>query len=62
MLRFDVFGRLVGVKRKNGAWQVYDLGHQGKRVTARDLIVAPDVPESAPGPSLRGPCPVSNYA
>ena len=46
MIRFDVFGRLVGVRREGDAWQVYYLVGEGKRVVARDLIVPPDLPES----------------
>ncbi|UXU91305.1 DUF7661 family protein [Burkholderia sp. S-53] len=29
--RFNAFGRLLAVVRKNGRWAVFDLGAEGKR-------------------------------
>ncbi|WP_241300593.1 DUF7661 family protein [Burkholderia stabilis] len=29
--RFNAFGRLLAVVRKNGRWAVFDLGTEGKR-------------------------------
>ena len=44
MIRFNVFGTLVGVERKNGEWKPYCLGNEGKRRDA-DFIVPTDTPE-----------------
>jgi hypothetical protein len=45
MRRFDVFGRMMGVDRKDDRWQVYDLGPDGKRREARDIMIPASVPE-----------------
>ena len=44
MIRFNVFGTLVGVEWKNGRWKPYYLGNEGKRRDA-DFIIPTDVAE-----------------
>lgn len=38
MLRFDVFGKRVGVERTPGGWITYWLGNEGKRRPAEFVI------------------------
>ena len=52
MIRFDVFGRIVGVVRESAGWQAYYLGEDGKRAMARDLTIPPDLPEADLGRHL----------
>lgn len=40
--RFDVFGRIIGVVFKNGAWVAYHIGQEGKRRRA-DFEIPPFV-------------------
>lgn len=44
MIRFNVFGKLIGVEWKNGQWTPYYLGNEGKRRDA-DFIIPADVTE-----------------
>jgi len=44
MIRFNVFGTLVGVEWKNGEWKPYYLGNEGKRRDA-DFIIPTDTAE-----------------
>lgn len=44
MIRFNVFGTLVGVEWANGQWKPYYLGNEGKRRDA-DFIIPTDVAE-----------------
>ncbi len=46
MLRFDVFGRALGIARREGEWRAYYLGSDGKRREAREVVIPPSVPES----------------
>lgn len=43
-MRFNVFGRIVGISRRNGSWIAFDLGSEGKRRPA-DFIVPDFVAE-----------------
>jgi hypothetical protein len=45
LLRFDVFGTLVGIERRDGSWQAYYLGTEGKRRPA-DFVVPEFVEEA----------------
>ena len=47
MLRFDVFGKLVGVERIAGQWRVFYLGVEGKHRRAEDIRIPPSVQEAA---------------
>lgn len=38
MIRFKVFGRLMGVQQRGGEWRPYDLGNEGRRRVA-DFII-----------------------
>ena len=51
MIRFNVFGTLVGVEWKHGEWKPYYLGNEGKRRDA-DFIIPTDTAESEIGPYL----------
>ena len=44
MIRFNVFGRLVGVERKNDGRKPYYLGNEGKRRDA-DFIIPRETAE-----------------
>ena len=44
MIRFNVFGTLVGVEWKNGEWKPYYLGNEGKRRDA-DFVIPTDIAE-----------------
>lgn len=46
MLRFDVFGRPIGVTRTAGGWRVVYLGTDGKHREASDVFIPGSVPES----------------
>lgn len=46
MLRFDVFGRLLQAKRTTIGWQLFFLGHAGKRRPATDLVVPEFISEA----------------
>jgi hypothetical protein len=39
MVRFDVFGRLMGVERTDHGWRVYYLGADGKCRPADDIAI-----------------------
>lgn len=41
MLRFDVYGRRIGVTRSDGRWVAVYLGDEGKRREARDVAIPP---------------------
>lgn len=45
LLRFDVFGTLVGLQRAGGSWQAFYLGPEGKRRPA-DFVI-PDFIQEA---------------
>lgn len=44
ILKFNIFGTLIAINGKPGAWQAFYLGTEGKRRPA-DLIVPADVAE-----------------
>lgn len=46
MLRFDVFGRDVGVFRENGQWRAVFLGREGKNRAAPAIVIPPDLPRT----------------
>ena len=41
MLRFDVYGRAVGVERDGDDWRVVYLGTEGKHRPADDIFLPP---------------------
>jgi len=45
MIRFDVFGREIGVTRVAGAWQAVFIGPGGKHRTAPGVTIPPWVAE-----------------
>ncbi len=45
-LRFDVFGRRVLIAASNNGWVTFNLGDDGKRRSAPDIVAPPDIPES----------------
>ena len=46
MLRFDVYGRTVGVLREDGRWRVVFLGEDGKHRDAPGVVVPPSLEAS----------------
>lgn len=44
MIRFNVFGRIIGVEKKNNEWKPYYLGNEGKRRDA-DFIIPTETTE-----------------
>jgi hypothetical protein len=45
-LRFDVFGRKVLVVASSNGWVTFYVGTEGKRRSAPDIVIPPDLPES----------------
>jgi len=45
-LKFDVFGRDVLIVEKDGAWEAFYLGSEGKRRIAKDISVPSSITES----------------
>lgn len=45
-LRFEVFGRRVLVAESGIGWVTFYLGDDGKRRSAPDIVLPPDLPES----------------
>jgi hypothetical protein len=45
-LRFDIFGRRVLIAESNNGWITFYLGDDGKRRSAPDIVVPPEIPES----------------
>jgi len=45
-LKFDVFGRDVLIVEKDGGWEAFYLGNEGKRRPAIDITVPPNIAES----------------
>ena len=45
-LKFDVFGREVLIVEKDGGWEAFYLGSEGKRRVAKDIVVPSDISES----------------
>jgi hypothetical protein len=43
-MRFDVFGRHIAVRKKDGAWECFLLGADGKR-REMNLVIPAFVPE-----------------
>lgn len=46
MLRFDVFGRIIGVERQGGAWRLYRLDSPGGRQQLSNLVIPTDLTEA----------------
>ena len=46
MLRFDVFGKEVGVIREDGRWRAVFVGHDGKHRAAPAIAIPSDLPET----------------
>ena len=45
-LKFDVFGRDVLILERDGGWEVFYLGSEGKRRPAKDITVPSNISES----------------
>jgi hypothetical protein len=45
-LKFEVFGRDVLIVETGDGWEAFDVGREGKRRPAKDIIVPPDIEES----------------
>lgn len=46
LLRFDVFGRLVGILREGGRWRALYVGREGRHRDAPEIVIPPDLDES----------------
>jgi hypothetical protein len=46
VIKFDVFGRLMQAERTTTGWQLFYLGHEGKRRPATDLVVPEFISEA----------------
>lgn len=46
MIRFDVYGRTLGVTRESGEWKAVYIGPDGKHRRAHDVVIPPFVEES----------------
>ncbi len=44
-LTFDVFGRLMAVRREASHWRLYDISTPGKRVPVQDVQLPDDLQE-----------------
>lgn len=56
MIRFEVFGRSIGVERTHGEWIAYYLGGEGKQRRAHDVIIPAFVEEAELAQFLEDPC------
>ena len=45
-LRFDVFGRQVLIASTSRGWLTFYLGAEGKKHSALDIVVPPEIPEA----------------
>ncbi len=45
-LKFDVFGHQVLIASTSTGWLAFYLGSEGKRRSAPDIVVPPEIPES----------------
>ena len=45
-LRFDVFGYQVLITASTNGWLTFYFGAEGKRRSAPDIVIPPDMPES----------------
>ena len=45
-MKIDAFGRELEISRHDGEWKVFDLGSEGKKRSARDIVVPSTVNES----------------
>ena len=46
-MKVNAYGRDLEVIRVQDEWQVYDLGNEGKKRSARDIRIPPEVDEAA---------------
>jgi hypothetical protein len=46
MLRFDVFGRLMGVERQGSSWRLYLLDNPAGRRLAHNIAIPPELDEA----------------
>lgn len=44
-MKFDVFGKIIEVCRRDNRWQVFYLG-EGKKRLARDINIPSEIPEN----------------
>jgi len=44
-VKLNAFGRVLVVLRENGEWRVLEQGNEGKRRTARDIVIPAAVAE-----------------
>ncbi|MDH5377221.1 MAG: hypothetical protein OEX00_02725 [Gammaproteobacteria bacterium] len=44
-MKLNVYGRLVQVLQREGGWQVFYLGNEGKKRAATDILIPPQLSE-----------------
>jgi len=45
MLKIRAYGRDLEIRRDENKWQVFDLGTEGKKRIARDVVIPPSMNE-----------------
>ncbi len=45
-MKIDAFGRELEISRHNEEWKVFDLGSEGKKRSARDIVIPSSIAES----------------
>lgn len=45
-MKLNAYGRQISIVSANGRWEVFDLGNEGKRRRASDIVIPASVAES----------------
>lgn len=45
-MKLSAYGRAIELQRDDDAWRAFDLGTEGKKRRAYDVIIPGDIPES----------------
>jgi hypothetical protein len=45
-MKLNAYGRHISILRVKGRWEVFDLGNEGKRRRANDIVIPASVPEA----------------
>ena len=45
-MKVEAFGRELQISKQGGEWMVFDLGSEGKKRSARDIVIPGSLPES----------------
>lgn len=44
-MKINLFGRIIDVIKRDNQWLVFDLGNEGKKRLAQDVLIPPTVKE-----------------